>query len=217
MWYNKSIGETFDDFEFERRFFCFEFPEEYDSGLPPNLIIQNYYLSSEGYAIRIRVQSDAKVDLSAQQSALEVLEQHQDTFDLATMTVKGPSLGGTRYEVEHSLDPYVALELVKRGGKTIIKNRYSAWIGQDGWVVDIFGGSNTGLVIAECERMSPVIDLEIPKFCIEEVTDQAAFTNDSLVNTPYSEFREQYLAGLQERLQNSEAHFSKAFGENRRA
>jgi CYTH domain-containing protein len=133
------------------------------------------------------------------------------------MTVKGPSLGGTRYEVEHTLDPYVAIELVKRGGKTIIKNRYSAWIGQDGWVIDIFGGDNAGLIIAECERMSPVVDLEIPKFCIEEVTDNSDFTNDSLVNVPYKEFRDEYIKGLEERINQSSVHFSRAFGENRLA
>jgi CYTH domain-containing protein len=207
------------EFEYERRFFCKEFPEQYDSGFMPTLIIQNYYLSEDGYAIRIRVQSmDLQVKMTKNTDPLEILENYYDKFDLAQFTVKGPSVGGTRYEVEQSVDPLVAKEMIKRGGKTIIKNRISSWISNDGWVVDLFGGKNHDLIIAECERMSPVVDLEIPPFCLEEVTDDKRFSNDSLVNTPYSKFKKDYLAELDEKLSSDKfktgSLYSNFFGEN---
>lgn len=61
-------------------------------------------------------------------------------------------MGGTRYEAEREIDARIAAELVMRGGCPIIKNRFSAWIGEDGWSLDIFGGANAPLVVAEAER-----------------------------------------------------------------
>lgn len=218
------------EFEYERRFFVTDFPHEFDSGLNPHLIIQNYYLSSDGYAIRIRTQStDLNIEMSINSDILQILDKNYTHFDISQMTVKGPGVGGTRYEVEQTLDPVVAKELIKRGGKSIIKNRYNAWIGSDGWVIDVFGGQNYGLIIAECERTSPVVDLEIPPFCKAEITDDRRFSNDSLVNIPYSEFRDEYLEDLSNMKNNLERNvgadtgqfrvrnklYSKQFGENR--
>ena len=60
------------------------------------------------------------------------------------------------------------------------------WIDEDGWNIDVFGGPNAPLVIAEAERSGPVTNLIIPSFCITEVTDQARFSNDGLASKPYS-------------------------------
>lgn len=44
-----------------------------------------------------------------------VLDEYRDRFSEAYVTVKGPSVGGTRYEVEREIDTRIAAELIKRG------------------------------------------------------------------------------------------------------
>ncbi|MDR1448032.1 MAG: hypothetical protein LBI63_03600 [Candidatus Ancillula sp.] len=208
--------DNFSDFEYERRFFCENLPECYVDDSPPNLIIQNYYLAQDGYAIRVRIQSSQiKVQMSESLNPHELLENYSNSFDLGFITIKGPQIGGTRYEVEHQIDILVAKELVKRGTNAIIKNRYSLWFGLDGWIVDVFGGNNNGLIIAECERLSPVTNLEIPNFCICEVTDDKRFSNDGLANVPYTSFKDTFAIELSNMLKkNPISAFSQLFGEN---
>ena len=161
------MSEPTDDFEYERRFFCRELPAEYDDGDAPTLIIQSYYVHADNYALRVRLVSrKVHVDMTPDVNPVAVLDEYRDRFSEAYVTVKGPSVGGTRYEVEREIDTRIAAELIKRGGSVIIKNRYSVWIEEDGWSVDVFGGPNAPLIVAEAERSGPVTNLTIPKFCI---------------------------------------------------
>ena len=138
------MSEPTDDFEYERRFFCRELPAEYDDGDAPPLIIQRYYVHADNYALRVRLVSrKVHVDMTPDVNPVAVLDEYRDRFSEAYVTVKGPSVGGTRYEVEREIDTRIAAELIKRGGSVIIKNRYSVWIEEDGWSVD-------GVRRAEC-------------------------------------------------------------------
>ncbi|PFG20476.1 CYTH domain-containing protein [Serinibacter salmoneus] len=183
------------DFEFERRFLVTALAQELRDA--PTLIVQSYYLADAGYALRVRVQASG-VDLRVDEGtdALDALTHIEGEVDLATVTVKGPAIGGTRYETEHVLDPGVAVEMIRRGGAPIVKTRYSVWAGGDGWSVDVFGGLNAPLIIAECERSGPVTDLEIPAFCVTELTDDRRFSNESLATHPYGQWRAGYLSEL---------------------
>jgi adenylate cyclase len=119
-------------------------------------------------------------------------------------------IGGTRYEAEREIDVSVGVEMIRRGGARIVKTRYSAWLGADGWVIDVFGGANHPLVIAECERSGPVTDLQIPAFCTTEVTDDRRFSNDSLSRVPYSTWAGEYAR----ELVTSGPRFLQDFGRN---
>lgn len=199
------------DFEFERRFWVRELaPTLRDA---PALIVQSYYLADEGYALRLRATaSDLDVSLGAQTDAAAVLTAHVADIDLCTVTIKGPMVGGTRYEAEREIDPGVGIEMIRRGGSRIVKTRYSAWLGADGWVIDVFGGANHPLVIAECERSGPVTDLAIPDFCVTEVTDDPRFSNDGLARTPYGAWS----AAFEQELTAAGPHFGQNFGINAR-
>ena len=118
-------------------------------------------------------------------------------------------MGGTRYEVEREIDTRIAAELIKRGGSVIIKNRYSVWIEEDGWSVDVFGGPNAPLIVAEAERSGPVTNLTIPKFCITEITDQARFNNDGLANRPFCKWADDF----EEELALEGPRFQQYFGQ----
>ncbi|MBW3083237.1 hypothetical protein [Bifidobacterium phasiani] len=201
-----------DDFEYERRFFCREMPSQLDDGDAPTLIVQSYYVHSGNYALRVRLQTRAvREPMTVDTNPLDVLARHQDAFRQASVTVKGPSVGGTRYEAEREIDARIAAELVRRGGEVIVKNRFSAWIGEDGWSIDVFGGPNAPLVIAEAERSGPVTNLMIPSFCVTEVTDQPRFSNDGLAANPYSLWQDEF----ERELAEQGPRFEQIFGTNR--
>lgn len=206
----ESLADA-EDFEYERRFLVREFPAHLRDA--PTLIVQSYFLADAGYALRVRVQAQGvEADLGATSDARSVLEAYRAELTMATVTVKGPAIGGTRYEGERHLDPGVAAELVRRGGSAMVKTRYSVWQGSDGWAVDVFGGANWPLIIAECERSAPVVDLEIPSWCVTELTDQRRFSNEFLATRPYGEWAPAYLA----ELAASGPSMSTAFGRNAR-
>lgn len=186
------------EFEFERTFLAYE-----PYGLrtdDPTLIVQGYFLASDGYALRVRVQAPglhldrALTDAPPRDHGAVVrglLTSHRDTFDFCALTAKGPYVGGTRYEAERELDVSIGVEMLWRCSNIVVKNRYPLWLGVDGWVVDVFGGANAGLVLAEVERGGPVTDLEIPDFCRTEVTDDPRFGNESLSVRPWPTFAAQ--------------------------
>lgn len=198
------------DFEFDRRFFCREIPDVYDD--TPTLIVQSYYVHADNYALRVRLVSrKTRIVMSADTDAHEVLDQHRDEFDEASVAIKGPSVGGTRYEASRPIDANIAAELIKRGGEIIIKNRFAAWIGEDGWDIDVFGGANAPLIIAEAKRSRPVTNLVIPDFCVTEITDQARFSNDGLAGRPFSTWS----ADFEHELAQTGPHFEQIYGHNR--
>ncbi|WP_066587629.1 CYTH domain-containing protein [Cellulomonas timonensis] len=185
------------DFEFERRFFVREVPSEALAEPDPVLIVQSYYLADQGFALRLRVQSStARIEMGGSEDVLDVLDEFAGQFDFCALTAKGPMVEGTRYEAEREIDVSVGVEMIRRGGARIVKNRYSVWLGGDGWVIDVFGGANRPLVIAECERGGPVTDLTIPSFCISEVTGDRRFSNDALSAAPFSGWAAKYAAEL---------------------
>ncbi|MBL0884904.1 CYTH domain-containing protein [Myceligenerans indicum] len=199
------------DFEFERRFFVRDFPQELRDA--PALIVQSYFVADDGYALRVRVQaSDVAVPQEPGTTPDDVLREHATEIDFAAVTVKGPAVGGTRYEAERPLDTSIAVELVRRGGNRVVKTRYAAWLGADGWSIDVFGGANHPLIVAECERSRPVTGLQIPDFCVTEITDDARFSNDSLAVRPYGSWAASFDAELTEQG----PRFRQDFGPNSR-
>ncbi|MDN6233894.1 MAG: hypothetical protein L0J14_02050 [Bifidobacterium crudilactis] len=211
--YNGGMRDDLSDFEYERRFFCHAFPADLDDGDAPILIVQSYYVHQDNFALRVRLQAhNVRLAMDDQTQAIATLQRHRDAFTDASVTVKGPAIGGTRYEAERDIDPDVAVELVLRGGSPIVKNRYSAWLGEDGWDIDVFGGSNAPLIVAEAERRGPVTDLVIPDFCVTEITDDVRFSNDGLAERPYALWKEQF----EYELLTTGPHFLEGFGTNRR-
>lgn len=192
-------------FEFERKFFVRELPGFVAEHGHHNLIIQGYVLAEDGYAIRVRVLvPDHREDLSGfdpktqRFGAFErsILARVEEKVSGAWITVKSPPVAAERYELDQILEPSVALNILQRCPTIIVKNRHSIWIGEDGWELDEFGGQNSGLVIAECERTGPVVDLEIPEFCVTEVSNDHRFTNDYLSKNPWTGWAAEYVAEL---------------------
>lgn len=185
-----SMRRLDSDFEFERRFLVENLPFALLEDQQPNVIVQTYFLAEDGFALRIRLQAThATRPLPLSVGGKSAIELFASDFDLCMLTAKGPAVGGTRYEAERELDIGVGIEMCLRGGRTVTKRRFGIWLDEDGWVLDQFCGENAPLIIAECERTSPVTDLAIPTFCHVEVTDDPRFSNDSLAKDPYGSWQ----------------------------
>ena len=205
-------SETFGDFEFERRFFVRDAPADILAAERPTVIVQAYLLADGGYGVRVRAQATNPAVLpDPGDGADAALEKISADVDFCALPAKGPYVGGTRYEAERELDVGVGVELVRRGGAKVAKLRYSAWLGEDGWIIDRFLGANAPLTVAEVERGSPVIDLAIPAFCAHEVTEDQRFSNDFLATHPYSTWAYRFT----EELTARGATFATTFGDNR--
>lgn len=199
------------DFEFERRFLARDVPADLLDA-EPALIVQSYYLADAGYALRVRAQASAVAGVDVGLDEVTLLERYADRVDFCAVTVKGPMVGGTRYEAEREIDPLVGVEMVRRGGARVAKLRHSVWLGEDGWVVDVFAGANAPLVVAEVERGGPVTDLAIPGFCVTEVTADPRFANDGLAHRPFAG----WVAAWDDELAQRGPQFLPGFGHDHR-
>lgn len=95
----------------------------------------------------------------------------------AYLTIKGP---GTlqRAEFEWEIPTKEAQEILGAGlwQCALVKTRYC--VGR--WEIDCFLGELEGLYLAEIELQSPDEVVEIPEWCIEEVTETPGYDNFSL-------------------------------------
>lgn len=187
----------FGDFEFERKFYVRELPGVTALDPRPALIVQAYLFAADGYAVRVRLQGPAPAELDGTPDELIGAMLLTNADAIGTMTAKGPAAGGTRYEAERELDPMVAGQIVSRAEHVVVKIRYSAWLGEDGWIVDQFLGRNAPLLLAEVERNAPVVDLTIPAFCVTEVSEDDRFRNEYLAHQPFGEWADGYRDELQ--------------------
>ena len=198
-------------FEFERKFLVRELPTGVVEHGAPQVIIQAYVFAEAGYAIRVRLQfrgvelptepfNPAVDELGAyERRLLASLKSNHNDDGVATIAVKSPSINGERYEMETEVDTDVAVQIIQRSPRVVAKTRHSLWFNQDGWEFDVFVGQNSGLIVAEIERLTPVVDLKIPDFCVTEVTADPRFTNDSLSKEPWQHWDALYRTELAQR------------------
>lgn len=204
------MEERFDEeefnFEFERKFFVRELPHDVRAHGTVEAIVQAYLFAQDGYAVRVRmIFPDTEAPFTSFDEALDYCgayerrtldalmkqaEQKQTGQSMrSVISVKSPMVTAERYEFERELDVDVAWQILLRSTNMIVKNRFSLWIDEDGWVFDVFGGQSEGLILAECERLQPVVSLAIPDFCVTEVSGDLRFTNDFLSKEPWRQWR----------------------------
>lgn len=111
----------------------------------------------------------------------------REAGDAAWITVKGATSGASRAEFEYAIPtPDAEAMLTTLCADSLIdKTRYRvAWHGHT-WEVDVFGGDNAGLVVAELELESEQQDFELPPWVGPEVTHDPRYFNASLVRSPW--------------------------------
>lgn len=107
--------------------------------------------------------------------------------DRAVLTIKGPSVGARRTELEYEIPVADADELLALCEQPLIeKTRYRVPVGAHVFEVDEFHGVNAGLVLAEVELADEAERFERPAWLGEEVTDDPRYVNANLVAHPYT-------------------------------
>ncbi len=110
----------------------------------------------------------------------------------AFVTIKGASSesGASRAEYEYEIPVPEAEELLDQLAlrPLIEKTRYRVTAGRLVWEIDVFGGENDGLVVAEVELPSEATAVILPDWIGEEVTGDPRYFNASLVNHPYRDW-----------------------------
>ncbi|MFT3702534.1 MAG: CYTH domain-containing protein [Agriterribacter sp.] len=124
---------------------------------------QGYLLNDEMKTIRVRVSNEA-----------------------AFITIKGKTTGVTRSEFEYEIPLTDGIQLLDNFSVSeISKTRYEIYQHSKLWEVDVFHGSNEGLIVAEIELNSETEIFELPDWIIEEVTHDAKYYNSNLSVTPF--------------------------------
>jgi adenylate cyclase len=128
-------------------------------------IVQAYLNSDPERAVRIRIKGDK---------------------GFLTVKGKGNETGTTRleWETEIPIPDADKLLLICEDG-IIEKTRYDIKVGRHLFEVDVFGGENEGLILAEVELKSENEIFEKPHWLGREVTNDKRFYNAYLSNNPF--------------------------------
>lgn len=149
--------------EIERKFLVTRLPDL--AGVDGQPMVQGYLRADADGSVRLRI-----------------------TGDGAVLTVKGPSRGNTRLEFEYDVPDADAREMLEAlaVGVPVEKVRYR--IPHEGyvWELDVFSGSNGGLVVAEVELEDPEDEPPRPDWLGREVSGDPRYYNASLAWEPFS-------------------------------
>lgn len=150
-------------------------------------IRQGYLAREAGNAVRIR-QKDKRYILSVKTPAP------------GRQGGKGQA-GLARHEVEVEIDAAAGRTLFAACPRPWIEKRREIYVlGDHLWEVDVFGGANKGLIIAEVELKSATEQVSPPAWIGPEVTGLQKFYNAHLAQNPFRNWGVTY-AELVQRMQ----------------
>lgn len=111
----------------------------------------------------------------------------------AYLTVKGKTRGIARMEYEYEIPANDAREMQEGMcvGSIIEKVRYNVEYQGFTWEVDVFGGDNQGLIVAEIELEEETSVFPAPPWLGVEVSADPRFFNAQLTRNPYKNWRTQ--------------------------
>jgi len=156
--------------EIERRFLIKN--DNWKEFITKKIFIEQGYLSKSlnDWIIRVRCTGkDYKI----------ALKKHIESF--------------TNFEFEYSIPRSDAERIMSNLSNKIKKDRYFLEIEKKSWIIDCFKENNYPLEIAEIELSNEEEDLILPSFISKEITGLTHYSNFSLANNPFSEWKEEYL------------------------
>ena len=152
--------------EIERRFLIKN--DNWKEFITNQISIEQGYLSKslDDWIIRIRFTGkDFKI----------TLKKHIESF--------------TNFEFEYSIPQKDGETIMSNLSNTIKKERFFLKIEKKSWIIDCFKDNNYPLEIAEIELSSEEEDLSLPSFISKEITGMKHYSNFSLANKPFSEWK----------------------------
>ena len=95
----------------------------------------------------------------------------------------------TNFEFEYSIPRKDGEVIMSNISNKIKKERFFLEIEKKLWIIDCFQENNYPLEIAEIELSSEVEDINLPSFISKEITGLKHYSNFSLANKPFSEWK----------------------------
>ena len=95
----------------------------------------------------------------------------------------------TNFEFEYPIPKKDGEIIMSNISNTIKKERFFLEFEKKSWIIDCFKENNYPLEIAEIELSSEEEDLLLPSFISKEITGLTHYSNFSLANNPYSEWK----------------------------
>ena len=105
------------------------------------------------------------------------------------ITLKKHIKGFTNFEFEYSIPRSDAEIIMSNLSNTIKKDRFFLEIEKKFWIIDCFKENNYPLVIAEIELSNEKEDLFLPSFISKEITGLTHYSNFSLADNPFSQWK----------------------------
>ena len=99
----------------------------------------------------------------------------------------------TNFEFEYSIPQKDGETIMSNLSNTIKKERFFLEVEKKSWIVDCFKENNYPLEIAEIELSNEEEDLFLPSFISKEITGLTHYSNFSLADNPFSDWKEEYL------------------------
>ena len=95
----------------------------------------------------------------------------------------------TNFEFEYSIPQSDGERIMSNLTNIIKKERFFLEIEKKSWIIDCFKEKNYPLEIAEIELSNEKEDLSLPTFISKEITGLKHYSNFSLANKPFSEWK----------------------------
>lgn len=92
------------------------------------------------------------------------------------------------FEYEIPMGDFEELKMIFNDSETIEKNRYEFNYAAMLWEIDVFSGTNKGLIVAEIELENESQEFQKPEWIGEEVTNDPKYLNVNLATHPYSKW-----------------------------
>jgi len=152
--------------EIERRFLIKN--DNWKEFITKKIFIEQGYLSNSlvDWIIRIRITGK---DCSI------ALKKHIESF--------------TNFEFEYSIPQKDGETIIANLSNTIKKERFFLEVENKSWIIDCFKENNYPLEIAEIELPNEEEDLSLPSFISKEITGLKHYSNFSLANKPFSQWK----------------------------
>ena len=153
--------------EIERRFLIKN--DNWKKFVKKKIFIEQGYLSKslDNWIIRIRFTGkDYKI----------ALKKHIESF--------------TNFEFEYSIPRKDGETIMSNLSNTIKKERFYLEVEKKSWIIDCFKEKNYPLEIAEIELSNEQENLILPSFILKEITGLKHYSNFSLSNKPFSEWKD---------------------------
>ena len=154
------------DLEIERRFLIKN--DKWKEFITHKTMIEQGYLSYkiDDWIVRIRFNGkDFKIGL----------KKHLKSF--------------TNYEFEYSIPISDGEKIMSTLSNTIKKERFFLEIDNKNWIIDCFQDKNYPLEIAEIELTEETEEIRLPNFLSKEITGLKIFSNFSLNDYPFSQWK----------------------------